>query len=424
MHGYSMFDVQRLMFEVRTREAGQPVALATQSVPRRTFLRAVSLGGLVLGIAPAYVTTACADDKDGLPPDKRLIVRSAKPLNAEPALEDLVADWITPVERFYVRNHGATPSVAADAFRLSVEGHVEKPLELSLAELIEHFPAAKATATLTCAGNRRSEFQGPKIAGVAWGPGAIGNAAWSGISLAALLRHAGIREGARHVWFEGADEIEDKTEKYPFGGSIPLDKALADGHRAPAALLATKMNDKPLTAEHGFPVRGIVPGYIGARSVKWLKKIVVSDRPSPNHYLAAAYKVIDAETPAVLAAAAPIYEYALNSVIAIPAPAAAIAPGKVKVQGFALPGGATASTLNTIEVSTDGGQSWNAARVTSPVKDFCWVLWAAEIDVTPKTERLLVRATDSIGKSQPCEMPWNAKGYQYNAWHQVPVTVK
>jgi sulfite oxidase len=354
----------------------------------------------------------------------RLTVRSAKPLNAEPALEDLVADWITPVERFYVRNHGATPTVDAEAFRLSVDGLVERSLQLSVAELVERFPAAKATITLTCAGNRRSEFQGPKIAGVAWGAGAIGNAAWSGIGLAALLRHAGIREGAKHVWFEGADEIEDKTEKYPFGGSIPLDKALAGGDRAPTALLATKMNDKPLTAEHGFPLRGVVPGYIGARSVKWLKRIVVSDRPSPNHYLAQAYKLIAEETPAALAAAEPLYEYALNSAIAVPAPAAEVAAGKIKVHGFALAAGAAGSALKAIEVSSDGGQSWTAAKVTSPVKDFCWVLWSAELDVTPKTERLFVRASDSTLQSQPRKMPWNAKGYQYNAWHQVPVAVK
>src|SRR5262245_47151579 len=405
----SMFDVQRSIFDVHSSDTS--VVPSIRSIPRRTFLRAISLGGLSIGFAPTYVPLALADEKDGLPPGKRLIVRSAKPLNAEPAIEDLVADWITPVERFYVRNHGATPAVDADAFRLSVEGLVEKPLKLTVTELAERFPAAKATVTLTCAGNRRSEFQGPKIAGVAWGAGAIGNAAWSGISLAALIRHAGIREGAKHIWFEGADEIVDKTDKYPFGGSVPLDKALAGNDRIASALLATKMNDKPLTAEHGFPLRGVVPGNIGARSVKWLKKIVVSDRPSPNHYLAAAYKVIDEETPAALAAAAPIYEYAVNSVIAAPAPATTVTPGKVKVQGFARPGGATGSTLKSIEVSSDGAESWIAAKVTSPVKDFCWVLWSAEIDVTPKTERLLVRAADSTGKSQPREMPWNAKGY-------------
>ena len=419
----STSEVQSSMFDVHSSDTSV-VPLIKRSLPRRRFVRTIALGGLAYTFGPTYFKAAVADDKDGLPPGSRLIVRSAKPLNAEPALEDLVADWITPVERFYVRNHGATPTFDAGAFRLSVEGLVGKPLQLSISELTERFPAAKATATLTCAGNRRSEFQGRKIAGVAWGAGAIGNATWSGISLAALLRHAGIREGAKHVWFEGADEIEDKTEKYPFGGSIPLGKSLAGDERIPGALLATKMNDKPLTAEHGFPLRGIVPGYIGARSVKWLKKIVVSDRPSPNHYLAAAYKVIEEETPAGLAAAAPIYECALNSVIAVPAPAATLATGKVKVQGFALPGGTTGSALKSIEVSADGGQSWTAAKVTSPVRDFCWVLWSTEVNVTPKTEGLLVRATDSTGTSQPREMRWNAKGYQYNAWHQVPVTAK
>jgi sulfite oxidase len=394
------------------------------TIPRRDFLRTLTLGGLALGLSPASLSFLRADDKEGLPAGKRLIVRSAKPLNAEPTLEDLVADWITPVERFYVRNHGATPAVDAEAFRLSVEGLVEKPLQLSVAELIQRFPAAKASVTLTCAGNRRNEFQGPKIPGVAWEAGAIGNAGWTGINLAVLLRHAGIREGAKHVWFEGADEIVDKTEKYPFGGSIPLDKALAGNDRIPGALLATKMNDKPLTAEHGFPLRAVVPGYIGARSVKWLKKIVVSEQPSPNHYLAQAYKLITEDTPAAVAAAAPIYDYVLNSVIAVPARAAAVLSGKLKVQGFALPNGAPGCTLKTIELTTDGGQSWTAAKITSPVKDFCWVLWSAEISVTPKTERLIIRATDSSGETQPRDMPWNAKGYQYNAWHQVSLTVK
>jgi sulfite oxidase len=429
---HTTFDVRRPMFDVLPPDVYKSVPSSTASSfstpltrpSRRDFLRVLTVGGLALGFSPAGLTPLRAEDKEGLPPGKRLIVRSATPLNAEPALEDLVADWITPVERFYVRNHGPTPSLDPSAFRLSVEGLVEKPLELSVAQLVERFPDAKATATLTCAGNRRNEFKGPKISGVAWGAGAIGNAGWSGVSLAALLRHAGIRDGAKHVWFEGADEIVDKDETYPFGGSIPLDKALAGSDRTPGALLATKMNDKPLTAEHGFPLRAVVPGYIGARSVKWLKKIVVSDRPSPNHYLAVAYKLITEETPAAVAAAAPLYEYALNSVIAVPAPDATLAAGKFKIQGFALPGGATGSTLKTIEVSTDSGQSWAAATITSTVKDFCWALWKAEIILTPKTERLLVRATDSTGQSQPRDMAWNAKGYQYNAWHQVPVTVK
>ncbi len=308
--------------------------------------------------------------------------------------------------------------------RISVEGLVDKPLQLSVGELVERFPAVKTTATLTCAGNRRSEFSGPKIAGVAWGAGAIGNALWSGISLAALLRHAGVRPGAKHVWFEGADEIVDKAEMYPFGGSIPLEKALPDDDRRPGALLAMKMNDMPLTAEHGFPLRAVVPGLIGARSVKWLKKIVVSDQPSPNHYLALAYKLITEETPAALAAAPPLYEYAVNSVIAVPSEGTTVSPGRLEVQGFALPGGAAKRMLKRIEISSDGGQTWTAVRITSQEEEFCWVLWSAEVNVTAQTARLLVRATDSSGETQPREMPWNAKGYQYNAWHEVRLKSK
>jgi len=174
-----------------------------------------------------------------------------------------------------------------------------------------------------------------------------------------------------------------------------------------------------LPSEHGFPLRGVVPGYIGARSVKWLRKIVVSDRPSPNHYLAQAYKLIAEETPAALDAAAPLYDFAINSVICRPAPETAVQGGRLAVQGYALPTGAAGSKVQRVELSTDGGQTWTQAKTVSPVKDFCWILWSAEVQITASTERLIVRATDSAGETQPREMVWNAKGYQYNAWHQV-----
>ncbi len=336
-----------------------------------------------------------------------------------PRLDRLGADWITPLESFYVRNHGPTPRLEAEDYQVSVEGMVDQPLTLSLGELVERFPAYKATATLTCAGNRRNEFIGPKIGGVAWGAGAIGNAKWSGVGLAAVLRHAGIQAGAKHVWFEGTDVITDKAESYPFGGSIALEKALSADDRGAHALLATKMNDKPLTAEHGAPLRTVVPGFIGARSVKWLKKIVVSDRPSPNHFLAHAYKLYTDDTPAAIDAAAPLYEFAINSAVCLPSPDSAVSAGLSKVQGFALPAGDEGRTIKLVELSVDGGNSWVAAKVVSPVREFCWVLWSAEVQVADQTERILVRATDSSGQTQPREMPWNVKGYQYNAWHQV-----
>jgi sulfite oxidase len=387
---------------------------------RRQFLRSVAAASLVFRFGSSNSRLLRAGDETGLPGGKRLIVRSAKPLNAEPALDRLVEDWITPHESFYVRNHGELPTVDARALRISVEGLVDKPQKFSIAELQERFPAVEVTATLTCAGNRRNEFTGPKIGGVQWGAGAIGNARWGGISLDALLKHVGVQAGARHVWFEGADRIVDKSETYPFGGSIPIDKALGATKSKPGPLLALKMNGETLAPEHGFPIRAVVAGYIGARSVKWLSRIVVSDRPSPNHYLAQAYKLIQEETPAALDAANPLYDFALNSVICAPASETAVQPGKLKVRGFALPGGASGRRITKIELSVDGGERWTAARATPGESNpYCWVLWEGEVDVTAGTARLLVRATDSSGEMQPREMPWNFKGYQYNAWHQV-----
>lgn len=390
------------------------------TLSRRQFLGSLSAASAALGLLPFDSRWLHADDASALPEGKRLIVRSAKPLNAEPSLDRLGEDWITPHEFFYIRNHGELPHVDAAAFRMSIEGLIEKPQKLSVAELSERFPAVETTATLTCAGNRRNEFTGPKIGGVQWGAGAIGNAIWGGTSLAALLKHVGIQVGARHVWFEGADQIVDKSETYPFGGSIPIEKALSESNGPPGPLLATKMNRKALAPEHGFPLRAVVPGYIGARSVKWLSRIVVSDRPSPNHYLAQAYKLIQEETAPALQVAPPLYEFALNSVICLPASETVVQTGKLKVRGFALPGGAVGTKLTRIELSIDGGERWSEARTTAGMSNpCCWVLWEADVDVAARTDRLLVRATDSSGQTQPREMPWNVKGYQYNAWHQV-----
>ena len=389
---------------------------------RREFLQSLGAAGAACGFGSRWLTGLSAGEDDVLPAGSRLIVRSAKPLNAEPALEELAGDWLTPLELFYIRNHGATPQIDQAALRISVEGMAERPARFAVSELVGRFPELKAAATLTCAGNRRNEFKGPKIGGVQWTAGAIGNAEWSGVGLAALLRHVGVQAGAKHVWFEGADEIVDKGETFSFGGSIPLEKALAEDERRPVCLLATKMNDKPLTPEHGFPLRAVVPGYIGARSVKWLQRIVVSDRPSPNHYLAQAYKLVPEDTPAACDAAAPIYEYAINSVIAVPSPDVVARPGRLKVRGFALPGGGADRMLKNVELSIDGGQKWAEAKIEAPVKKFCWALWSAEIAIKPETERLLVRAIDSAGDTQPREMGWNAKGYQYNAWHEVRLT--
>jgi sulfite oxidase len=345
------------------------------------------------------------------------------PMNAEPMLPDLVKSWVTPVESFFIRSHGNTPEIKAEAFRLTIEGLVERPLTLSLAELGQ-FEQHSTTATLTCAGNRRSEHSRVKpVKGVQWREGAIGNAKWSGARLSDLLKKAGLRESARHIWFEGLDTVEDGGKSFSFGGSIPLEKALLDRDGVPGAILATMMNDKPLTADHGFPVRSLVPGYIGARSVKWLSKIVVSDRPSPNHFVADVYKLVDEGTLLEVAENAPIYRIPLNSAICTPTANAAMKPGRIAVAGYVLPPGVPGVSIRQVELSTDGGKTWSAAKVTPPVSEFCWQLWSADVPVTSQTQELVVRATDSRGDTQPQTPRWNVKGYLFNGWHRVPVKV-
>ena len=354
---------------------------------------------------------------------KELITRTVDPRNAEPALEHLVQSWITPTKYFYVRSHAPNPKIDPSTFRLSVEGLVRKPLRLSLADLAR-YGAREVTATLTCAGNRRAEFNAEgEVGGVQWQAGAIGNARWSGIALSDVLRQAEVLETARHVWFEGLDEIERDHGTIPFGASIPIEKAMAEGD-VPGALLVDKMNGSVLTPDHGFPLRTIVPGYIGARSVKWLGKIVVSDSPSPNHYVRGAYKIVRQTDPIDWAESGPIYRYPINVAICQPSPSAELAAGRIEVTGYVLPSGLEQSRVKRVFVSSDDGQTWVQAEMSGTDKSYCWQLWTAQIDIGAKSTELLVRAVDTTGGFTPARVPWNAKGYLQNSWYRTAVNVK
>lgn len=384
---------------------------------RRTFLQTSA----ALASAVTLPWSVWAEESP-LPQGKDLIVRSAMPFNAEPALAALVGDELTPVKHFYVRNHGPVPKVDEREFKVRLEGLVNEPRELTLAELKRLASPVEHEATLTCAGNRRQELSAMKpVSGVQWDAGAIGHAQWTGTLLRIVLEAAEVQPGAKHVWFEGLDPIKEKDGSLaPFGGSIPLDRAMA---KDSPVLLAHEMNGEPLTAEHGFPLRTIVPGYIGARSVKWLTKITVSDRPSPNHYVAEAYKLIQTDDKTEVAAAEPIYACAINSVICTPANGAQLKVGRASIAGFALPSGEQGATIDKVELSIDGGKSWRTANLTGQGKAYVWRLWTAEVELPAGKHELVVRATDSRGRTQPEQGQWNLKGYQFNGWHRVPVEV-
>lgn len=378
------------------------------TLTRRQLLKA---GGALAVLGPLGCATSG--------PSKDLIARQETPWNAEPRLDRLTGSWITPLRHFYVRSHGAVPAIDAAAYRLSIGGLVERPLSLSLAEL-QGAEQGATPATLQCAGNRRNEISRIKtVAGVQWDAGAIGTAEWRGARLGELLKRAGVKGGAKYVWFEGLDEPVVKEQKLRFGATIPLEKALR-----PETLVALEMNGQPLAASHGAPARTVVPGYIGARSVKWLGSITVSERPSDNYFSARDYKFFSPDVTAETAKweeKDPIYDYALSSAICSPLANETVKTGRLRVRGYALaPAG---SSLKRVEVSANGGTTWAEARFTGEESPFAWRLWEVDFEAPPGPRVLVARASDSTGRVQPEQPAWNFKGYLCNAWHRVPVIV-
>ena len=357
-----------------------------------------------------------------MPKDPSLQVLQAEPFNAQPPLDKLIAHAVTPLELFFVRTHAPIPRLDAESYRLEIGGMVERPLRLRLADLKTHFPAAEVTATLQCAGNRRDELVRVKpIPGeVPWGASAIGTAVWRGTPLAAVLDGVGILDGAQHVAFLGLDEVEKEGKSFGFGGSIPLWRArLAD------VLLAWEMNGEPLLPEHGYPLRVVVPGWIGARSVKWLGSIRVQAAPSDNYYQQRTYKIFPPhvdKTNVDWAQGLMLGEMSLSSVICDPADGAELRAGKVSVAGWALAGGMR--TIERVELSTDNGASWVVARLGDSATGV-WRLWEADLELAAGPHEIVCRAWDSAAMTQP-EDPghvWNFKGYMNNAWHRVRVWV-
>ena len=351
-----------------------------------------------------------------------LIVHSETPYNAEPPLNRLLASAVTAQADFYVRSHGSIPKLKESKHRLSVDGKVQTKLNLSMADLRKRFPERIVTAVMQCAGNRRADMQVVRpTSGDPWAPGAIGNATWTGVSLADVLSAADAgTDPALHVAFEACDEIDMPGEgRFSFGVSIPMTKAMS-----PEVLLAYAMNGEALAPEHGFPLRLVVPGFAGVRSPKWLTTITVQDQPSDNHMQQRDYKLLPpdvTEETVDWAKGMTINDMPLNAAICEPAPRAALKPGRTVLRGYAI---ATAREVMRVDVSIDGGRSWIQAELEpSPGGPWSWRFWNATIDLPKGEHELVVRAWDSAGQTQPAlpDDTWNFKGYLSAAWHRVRV---
>lgn len=350
-----------------------------------------------------------------------MVVRAKEPYNAGPPLGMLRASIVTPVQLFFVRNHGTVPVIDPAAFRLLVTGLVERELRLTLAALRREFAPSTVPATIQCAGNRRRELDAVRaIEGeIPWDAEAVGTAVWTGARLVDVLRAAGVRPDGRHVHFLGMDAVA--TDERGFGGSIPLQKATS-----PEVLLAYEMNGSPLLPVHGFPLRVLVPGYIGARSVKWLQTIAVAAEPSSSYFQSHAYKLfpphVQAHT-ADWAAGLVLTEPPVSAVVCTPQEGQRVRAGPLPVAGYAFAGGGR--QIVRVEVSGDGGRHWEAARLVGEAHLWTWRFWEAPLHMAAGPRQIIVRAEDSAGASQSPEPAsvWNFKGYVNNAWHRVTVEV-
>lgn len=351
-----------------------------------------------------------------------MIVHSAEPLNAEPPPAALAERELTDADTFYVRNHGPVPDIDPEAWRLRVGGLVTRPLELSLADLQRGFDQHDVVAAMQCAGNRRGELMRVRdIPGqLPWGPCATGNARWTGARLADVLAAAGTAPGAEHVAFAALDVSDLASPPQPFGASIPLGKAM----RA-EVLLAWAMNGRPLPRVHGAPVRVVVPGYLGARSVKWVEQVTVQAGPSDNYFQAIDYHLLPADTDPSAAgpgAGLSLGPLAVNAGILTPDEHERVPAGPVTVTGYAVAG--DGRRVARVDVSADGGLSWVQARLGEELGPWSWRRWRATLQLPPGRAEVTARAWDSAASVQP-ESPaqlWNPQGYANTAWPRLSFT--
>jgi len=400
------------------------------------MLERFRIGNLNLADAASQAEQIASDASDPYSTDparhKAIVINSKTPFNGETPLSILTDSFITPTDLFYVRNHLPVPEVDIKEYELEVSGLGIKDLNLSL-DALQKLPKHKIVATVQCAGNRRAEMRATKnLKGLEWRGGAIGNAEWAGAKLSDVLKAAGYDETderIRHVHFEGLDTDPSNS---PYGASIPIEKA---SDPRGDVLLAYEMNGEPLNRDHGYPVRVIVPGVAGARNVKWLGKIYVSDVESDSHWQQNDYKGFNPSTDwdtVDFSKSPAIQDMPVTSSICSPAPGSKVKGGQeLAVSGYAWSGGGRA--IYRVDLTADGGKTWTQAD--SLVQDSArhprhwgWTVWKGKVVVPEGAETAEVwsKAVDSSYNVQPetFDNIWNLRGVLSNAYCKLKLSVQ
>ncbi|GMH22423.1 hypothetical protein Nepgr_024266 [Nepenthes gracilis] len=366
------------------------------------------------------------------------------PFNSEPPLTRLMHHgFITPVPLHYVRNHGPVPKARWEDWTVEVAGLVKRPRRFTMDQLVNEFPSREFPVTLVCAGNRRKEQNMVKqTIGFNWGAAGTSTSVWRGVSLRDVLKRCGImseKRGALNICFEGAENL-------PGGGGskygTSLTKQIAmDPSRD--IILAYMQNGEPLAPDHGFPIRVIIPGFIGGRMVKWLKRIIVTTKESDSYYHFNDNRVLPSHVDAELANAdgwwyKPEYiinELNINSVITTPCHGEILRVNPWTTQhpytlrGYAYSGGGRKVTR--VEVTMDSGETWRVSQLDHPEKPnrygkyWCWCFWSLEVELLDilGSKEIAVRAWDESLNTQPEKLIWNVMGMMNNCWFRVKTSL-
>ena len=340
------------------------------------------------------------------------IERDAKGL--ESRLESM-RGLITPRHLFFVRNNSTSIDLEASAWKLTVEGDaVTQTLELKYDQILD-LPSRTVVSYLECAGNHRAMFdlvQGRTAQGSQWMTGAVGNGEWTGVALRDVLELAGITDAAVSVLLVGQD-----TES-PEGGFrrvVPAEKAMH-----PDTLLAYALNGDVLPRDHGFPLRALLPGWVGSSSIKWLHRIVVSSDELWTRNNTTSYVLIGEDYPSEGEAQGEVVTtQVIKSALALPWPAE-LAAGSHRIHGYAH---SPTAPINAVEWSDDSGRTWNIAAVLEPQIQYSWARFEFVWQAHPGEHSLMTRATDAQGNTQPDNIPFNEKGYLFNQPVPHPISV-
>jgi DMSO/TMAO reductase YedYZ molybdopterin-dependent catalytic subunit len=399
--------------EARLRAFMQPFQMAgsLDIYPASTCVRVVASGGCASPLPASGGVALDPEEACQQAIDAGLVVHRAHPLNCETSIRALIGGVVMPNARFYVRNHFQIPNLDAESFRLTVGGHVDRPLSLAVRDL-QNMRSQTLVVTLECAGNGRTLFDRP-TEGEKWAVGAVSTAEWTGVPLVEILDRAGVRAGAQEVLFRGADcgTVEGRSDSIRFERSLRLDDA-----RGSEVLLAYAMNGEPLPIQHGYPFRLIVPRWYAVASVKWLAEIELIDRPFAGHYQTEKYWYEWERGERVVRE--PVTLQRVRSLITEPSPETEVRPGELVVRGVAWSG---AAPIARVEVSVGAGP-WLEARLVGERSRYSWQWWELITRVEQSSNLTLrARATDLADRAQPEHAEWNRLGYGNNAIHQVVV---